>query len=119
MATSERIKYYQTRTRSGSPGWPPSSSPARWAGGLPGPPHLGADLEKGVHVLGWAFGRLPETRALGALLDARSTGIKDLRYGACVEEDWRGHDPDEFLPATDVQAAVPAMTSSSCRQGPR
>jgi hypothetical protein len=28
-----------------------------------GTPHLGADLEKGANVLGWALGRLPETRA--------------------------------------------------------
>ena len=62
-----------------------------------GTPHLGADLEKGANVLGWAFGRLPETRALGSFLNARSVGIKDLRYGSCVEEDWCESDPDEFL----------------------
>jgi pimeloyl-ACP methyl ester carboxylesterase len=62
-----------------------------------GSPHLGADLEKGVNVVGWALGRLPETRALGSLVNARSVGIKDLRYGSCVEEDWRDCDPDEFL----------------------
>jgi pimeloyl-ACP methyl ester carboxylesterase len=62
-----------------------------------GTPHLGADLEKGVNVLGWAFGRLPETRALGSLLNARSAGIKDLRFGSCVDEDWHECDPDEFL----------------------
>jgi pimeloyl-ACP methyl ester carboxylesterase len=62
-----------------------------------GTPHLGADLEKGVHVLGWALDRLPETRGLAAALNARSVGIKDMRYGSLIEEDWRGHDPDEFL----------------------
>jgi pimeloyl-ACP methyl ester carboxylesterase len=62
-----------------------------------GTPHLGADLERGLNALGAAFARLPETRALGALINARSVGIKDLRYGACVEEDWRHCDPDEFL----------------------
>jgi pimeloyl-ACP methyl ester carboxylesterase len=62
-----------------------------------GSPHLGADLEKGANVLGWALGRLPETRAFGAVLNARSAGIKDLRYGSCVEEDWRDRDPDELL----------------------
>lgn len=63
-----------------------------------GSPHLGADLEKGINVLSWALGGLPETRALGSLLNARSVGIKDLRYGACVEDDWRNcEDPDEFL----------------------
>jgi pimeloyl-ACP methyl ester carboxylesterase len=62
-----------------------------------GTPHLGADLEKGVNVLGWALGRLPESRALARVLAARSVGIKDLRYGACVEDDWRDADPDELL----------------------
>jgi pimeloyl-ACP methyl ester carboxylesterase len=63
-----------------------------------GSPHLGADLEKGLNAAGWALGRLPETRALSTLLNARSVGIKDLRYGACVDEDWSGcEDPDEFL----------------------
>jgi hypothetical protein len=62
-----------------------------------GTPHLGADLEKGAHVLAWALRRLPETRALGTALDTRSAGIKDLRYGACVEEDWSESDPEEFL----------------------
>jgi pimeloyl-ACP methyl ester carboxylesterase len=63
-----------------------------------GSPHLGADLEKGINVASWALRRLPETRALSTLLNARSVGIKDLRYGACVDEDWRDcEDPDEFL----------------------
>ena len=62
-----------------------------------GTPHLGADLEKGVNALGWALGRLPETRAFANFLNARSDGIKDLRFGACVDEDWSGCDPDEFL----------------------
>jgi pimeloyl-ACP methyl ester carboxylesterase len=62
-----------------------------------GSPHLGADLEKGANVLAWALGLLPETRALAGALNARSAGIKDLRYGSRVEEDWRDSDPDELL----------------------
>jgi hypothetical protein len=62
-----------------------------------GTPHLGADLEKGANALAWALGKLPETRAVGQFLNARSVGIKDLRYGACLEEDWTGWHPDEFL----------------------
>jgi PGAP1-like protein len=62
-----------------------------------GTPHLGADLEKGANALGWALGRLPETRALSEVLNARSAGIKDLRYGSCIEDDWRDCDPDELL----------------------
>jgi pimeloyl-ACP methyl ester carboxylesterase len=62
-----------------------------------GTPHLGADLEKGVNALAWALAKAPETRALAQLLNGRSVGIKDLRFGSCVEEDWCDCDADEFL----------------------
>ncbi len=88
-----------------------------------GSPHLGADLEKGVNVLGWALGRLPETRAFGEVLNARSAGIKDLRYGSCVEDDWRDGDLDELL--RDRCSEVPFLpgaayyfVAASLRDGP-
>ncbi len=62
-----------------------------------GAPHLGSPVEKAVHVGDWLLRLVPETRPLGQWVAARSGGIKDLRYGAIVEEDWSGHDPDEFL----------------------
>jgi pimeloyl-ACP methyl ester carboxylesterase len=62
-----------------------------------GSPHLGADIEKGVNAVAWALAKLPETRAIAAFLNARSDGVKDLRYGACLDDDWRDADPDEFL----------------------
>lgn len=62
-----------------------------------GSPHLGADLEKGVNIASWALSRLPETRAIAMFLNARSDGVKDLRFGACLDEDWGDVDPDEFL----------------------
>jgi pimeloyl-ACP methyl ester carboxylesterase len=62
-----------------------------------GTPHLGAPLERGANALGWALGRLPETRPLAELINVRSAGVKDMRYGNCVEEDWCDCDPDELL----------------------
>lgn len=62
-----------------------------------GSPHLGADLEKGVNIAAWALAKLPETRAIANFLNARSDGVKDLRFGACLDEDWLDADPDEFL----------------------
>src|SRR6201993_2344075 len=62
-----------------------------------GSPHLGADLEKGVNAASWVLARLPETRAVSSFLNARSSGTKDLRYGALLDEDWSECDPDEFL----------------------
>jgi pimeloyl-ACP methyl ester carboxylesterase len=63
-----------------------------------GTPHLGAPLEKAANVAGWALSRLPESRPFADLfLNGRSVGIRDLRFGSLVEEDWRDCDPDEFL----------------------
>lgn len=60
-------------------------------------PHLGSHVEQGANVVGWALDRLPETRPFATSLKSRSAGIKDLRFGSCLESDWRGQDPDEFL----------------------
>lgn len=62
-----------------------------------GSPHLGADLEKGVNFATWAMARLGETRSIAELLNLRSDGIKDLRFGALLDDDWAESDPDEFL----------------------
>ena len=62
-----------------------------------GTPHLGSPVEKSVHLGDWALRKFPETSPLGDFVARRSVGIKDLRYGAIVREDWDGHDPDEFL----------------------
>ena len=48
-----------------------------------------AALEQGVNAASWLLGRLPETRPLASVLNSRSVGVKDLRFGSCVEEDWR------------------------------
>jgi pimeloyl-ACP methyl ester carboxylesterase len=62
-----------------------------------GSPHLGAPLEKAANVAAYALSRLPETRPLAKVMNGRSVGIKDLRFGSCAEEDWCDCDADEFL----------------------
>ena len=63
-----------------------------------GTPHLGAPLERAANVAGWALSRLPESRPFADLfVNGRSVGIKDLRFGNVIEEDWCDCDPDEFL----------------------
>ena len=42
---------------------------------------------------------LPETRPFGAFLRRRSAGIRDLRQGSLVDEDWRDRDPDALRAA--------------------
>ena len=59
-----------------------------------GTPHLGAPLERAAHRAGAVLRRLPETRPVAELLASRSAGIKDLRHGTLVEEDWAGRDLD-------------------------
>jgi pimeloyl-ACP methyl ester carboxylesterase len=70
--------------------------PLRHVVGL-GTPHLGAPLERFANWGTHRLGRLPETQPIATWLNRRSVGIKDLRYGACVEADWDGFDPDDLL----------------------
>jgi pimeloyl-ACP methyl ester carboxylesterase len=62
-----------------------------------GAPHLGAPLERLVSRGTYAMSRLPETKPFADWLNRRSVGIKDLRYGAILEADWQGFDPDTCL----------------------
>jgi pimeloyl-ACP methyl ester carboxylesterase len=59
-----------------------------------GTPHAGAPLEQAVHYASAALHAIPETRPLAGFLRRRSAGIRDLRSGSLVDEDWRGRDPD-------------------------
>ena len=76
-----------------------------------GAPHRGAPLEQLTHAASAALARLPETRGLAKALNARSVGIKDLRYGYLVDEDWSGHDPDAFLRRAGRE--IPFMRSAN------
>jgi pimeloyl-ACP methyl ester carboxylesterase len=64
-----------------------------------GSPHRGAPLEKLGNVLTGVLGAidLPGTLVTARLLEGRSAGIKDLRHGALVDEDWLGKDPDALV----------------------
>jgi pimeloyl-ACP methyl ester carboxylesterase len=62
-----------------------------------GTPHKGAPLERAANAASAALARLPETRGFAKALNRRSVGIKDLRYGYLVDEDWFGHDCDAYL----------------------
>ena len=59
-----------------------------------GSPHMGAPLEQAVHYAAFALSRLPETSIFGAFLRRRSAGIRDLRGGSLVDQDWRDRDPE-------------------------
>src|SRR4051812_26387680 len=59
-----------------------------------GTPHRGAPLEQAVHYASAGLHVLPETRPFSRFLRRRSGGIRDLRQGSLVDEDWRDRDPD-------------------------
>jgi pimeloyl-ACP methyl ester carboxylesterase len=63
---------------------------------LLGVPCIGAPLEQLAHLTSFPlFSTLnPWTRLIGKLINLRSAGIKDLRHGYLIDEDWQGKDPD-------------------------
>jgi pimeloyl-ACP methyl ester carboxylesterase len=76
-----------------------------------GAPHLGAPLEKLGNVAAWLLERLDVTRPLGRIVNGRSAGIKDLRFGYLVEEDWSSADPDALL--EDNRHDIPFLDSAT------
>jgi pimeloyl-ACP methyl ester carboxylesterase len=70
-----------------------------------GSPHMGAPLAQAVHVASAVLHAVPETRPASEFLRRRSAGIRDLRHGSLVDEDWRGRDPD-------------ALRAVACREVP-
>jgi triacylglycerol esterase/lipase EstA (alpha/beta hydrolase family) len=76
-----------------------------------GTPHRGAALEQAANVAGWALAGLPETRPFAAIVNRRSAGIKDLRFGYCCEEDWCDCDPDALL--EDHRRDIPFLETAA------
>ncbi len=70
-----------------------------------GTPHLGAPLEQFVHLASQGMHRLPLLAPLARLLDARSLGIKDLRWGYTRDREWKQRDPDELWTDDRLQYA--------------
>ncbi len=96
--------------------------PLRHIVGL-GTPHLGAPLERFANWGTHRLNRLPETRPFATWLNRRSVGIKDLRYGAVLEDDWLGFDPDELLhdrctPASLLPGVAYSVASATLSREP-
>ena len=89
-----------------------------------GSPHMGAPLEQAVHVASYALGRLPETRMMSTFLRRRSSGIRDLRQGSLVDEDWRDRDPEALRAAACqevplLEGATHCFVSATVTRSPR
>ena len=71
-----------------------------------GTPHHGAPLEKAGHAFDLAVQKLPYLAPL-AIGCHRRVGIKDLRHGNLLDEDWQGLDPRQL--ASDTRKPVPLL----------
>lgn len=73
-----------------------------------GTPHHGSPVARAGHSLNSAMESIAYVRPL-AFGRRRSAGIKDLRHGDLLDEDWRDHHPDASRP--DVRRPVPLLPS--------
>ena len=77
-----------------------------------GSPHLGAPLEKATNVATHVLGRFDTaaTRVIRDLLNTRASGVKDLRFGNLVDQDWLDCDPDELM--NNRRVPIPWLTTA-------
>ncbi len=84
-----------------------------------GTPHHGAPLERAGSWVDILFAISPYTAPFARLGRIRSAGIKDLRYGNVLDEDWKGrgrahaHDPRKRLP---LPKGVQCLAIAATRQ---
>jgi pimeloyl-ACP methyl ester carboxylesterase len=76
-----------------------------------GTPHMGAPLEQVVHYASAGLNMLPETRPFSRFLRRRSGGIRDLRQGSLVDDDWRDRDSDALR--AEACAEVPLLSGAT------
>jgi pimeloyl-ACP methyl ester carboxylesterase len=89
-----------------------------------GTPHMGAPLAQVVHYASAAFDLVPETRPFSHFLRRRSAGIRDLRQGSLVDEDWSGAQPDALRAAACkeiplLEGATHCFVSACITRSPR
>ncbi|WP_292273187.1 hypothetical protein [Marinobacter sp.] len=92
-----------------SASWYGSELSLSWTGLLKnalylGSPHHGAALAKASHLLTFVMGKFRYASPF-ALGQHTSAGIKDLRHGNLLDDDWEGLDQDDFHP--DCRKPVP------------
>ena len=67
-----------------------------------GSPHQGAMLERAGNQANRLLGATPYSRPLMRLANLRSDGIRDLRFGYVLEDQWRDRPLDEPRPSSKV-----------------
>lgn len=74
-----------------------------------GSPHHGSPLERVGNRVDTLAGVSPYVAPIGRLGKIRSAGVKDLRYGNILDEDWQDREPEHCHDAR-VNVALPAGT---------
>jgi pimeloyl-ACP methyl ester carboxylesterase len=87
-----------------------------------GTPHTGAPLERFVNRAVGHLARLAESKPVADVLELRSDGVRDLRFGYLLEDDWRDADPAatvraEHDPPPNLEGASHWFASASLCQG--
>jgi pimeloyl-ACP methyl ester carboxylesterase len=62
-----------------------------------GSPHLGVPIARAAGFAGWALGKAAETRPFVTLVNGSSPGIKDLRHGYVLADDWADCDQNSCV----------------------
>jgi hypothetical protein len=71
-----------------------------------GTPHHGSSVERAGHALDRTLRGIPYVEPL-SFGRRRSAGIKDLRHGNLLDEDWQAHGPDQS--SSDQRRTVPLL----------
>jgi hypothetical protein len=61
-----------------------------------GSPHHGSPVARGVHHAAELLSSAQRGRGLGAYLQRRSAGVRDLAHGNVLPTDWEGHEPGDL-----------------------
>jgi pimeloyl-ACP methyl ester carboxylesterase len=76
-----------------------------------GTPHHGSPLERIGNRVDTLAGVSPYVAPIGRLGKIRSAGVKDLRYGNILDEDWEAFEPEH---PHDARAAVTLPNGTDC-----
>lgn len=79
---------------------------------LLGTPNHGARLEQFAHLSAFTLESIwnPWTKLIGKAINLRADGIKDLRHGFCLDEDWQHKEQDELRLSAPRPTWVPERT---------